>query len=124
MTECDAVRRAGTPSNVNIGVGDGNDRRVVLTYLDGTWPGIYTFHVRPTEGNQRRAGAAEVGETPHRKRRPRRRRSRERLRRRRYRCDSTIRSSKRYAVSSALEAASQASSALAIAGDDVGARLR
>lgn len=43
MTECDAVRRAGTPSNVNIGVGNGNDRRVVLTYLDGTWPGIYTF---------------------------------------------------------------------------------
>jgi hypothetical protein len=43
MNECDVVRRAGMPSNVNIGVGDGNDRRVVLTYLDGTWPGIYTF---------------------------------------------------------------------------------
>lgn len=43
MTECDAVRRAGTPSNVSIGVGDGNERRVVLTYLEGTWPGIYTF---------------------------------------------------------------------------------
>jgi hypothetical protein len=43
MTECDAVRRAGTPSNVNIGVGDGNERRVVLTYLEGNWPGIYTF---------------------------------------------------------------------------------
>ncbi len=43
MTECDVVRRAGTPSNVNIGIGDGNDRRVVLTYLEGTWPGIYTF---------------------------------------------------------------------------------
>jgi hypothetical protein len=43
MTECDAVRRAGAPSNVSIGVGDGNERRVVLTYLEGTWPGVYTF---------------------------------------------------------------------------------
>jgi hypothetical protein len=43
MTECDAVRRAGTPANVSIGVGDNNDRKVVLTYLAGPWPGIYTF---------------------------------------------------------------------------------
>ena len=43
MTECDAVRRAGTPANVSIGVGDNNDRRVVLTYLTEPWPGIYTF---------------------------------------------------------------------------------
>lgn len=56
MTECDAVRRAGTPSNVNIGVGDGNDRKVVLTYLDGTWPGIYTF----TSGRLKEISAAPV----------------------------------------------------------------
>jgi hypothetical protein len=43
MSECDAVRRAGTPANVNIGAGDNNDRNVVLTYLSGPWPGIYTF---------------------------------------------------------------------------------
>jgi len=43
MTECQAVRRAGLPSNVSIGVGDSNERKVVLTYLGGTWPGIYTF---------------------------------------------------------------------------------
>ena len=43
MTECQAVRRAGTPSNVAISAGAGGDRRVVLTYLGGTWPGIYTF---------------------------------------------------------------------------------
>jgi hypothetical protein len=24
-------------------MGDGGTRRVVLTYLDGPWPGIYTF---------------------------------------------------------------------------------
>jgi hypothetical protein len=43
MTECQAVRRAGLASNVTIGVGDKNQRRVVLTYLGGTWPGVYTF---------------------------------------------------------------------------------
>jgi hypothetical protein len=43
MTECDAVRRAGTPSNVAISAGDKGERKVVLTYLSGTWPGIYTF---------------------------------------------------------------------------------
>lgn len=43
MTECDAVRRAGQPSNVSIGAGDKGARKVVLTYLSGPWPGIYTF---------------------------------------------------------------------------------
>jgi len=43
MTECDVVRRAGLPSNVNIGVTDNNQRKVVLTYLSGNWPGIYSF---------------------------------------------------------------------------------
>ena len=43
MSECDVVRRAGTPGNVNISAGDKGERRVVLTYLSGNWPGIYTF---------------------------------------------------------------------------------
>jgi hypothetical protein len=43
MTECEAVRRAGLASNVTIGVDDKGSRKVVLTYLGGTWPGIYTF---------------------------------------------------------------------------------
>ena len=43
MSECDVVRRAGLPGNVNISAGDKGDRKVVLTYLSGTWPGIYTF---------------------------------------------------------------------------------
>jgi hypothetical protein len=43
MTECQAVRRAGLASNVAIGIDDKNQRKVVLTYLGGTWPGIYTF---------------------------------------------------------------------------------
>jgi hypothetical protein len=43
MTECQAVRRAGTPSHVAITAGEGGARRVVITYLTGAWPGIYTF---------------------------------------------------------------------------------
>lgn len=43
MTECDAVRRAGLPGNVAINAGERGERRVTLTYLTGTWPGIYQF---------------------------------------------------------------------------------
>jgi hypothetical protein len=43
MTECQAVQRAGTPSNVAISTGDTGERKVVLTYLSAPWPGIYTF---------------------------------------------------------------------------------
>jgi len=43
MTECDVVRRAGLAGHVNISAGDKGERKVVLTYLSGTWPGIYTF---------------------------------------------------------------------------------
>jgi len=44
MTECEAVRRAGQPSNVTITAGDKGARKVVLTYLGGAFPGIYTFN--------------------------------------------------------------------------------
>ena len=43
MSECDVVRRAGLPGNVNISAGDKGERLVVLSYLTGPWPGIYTF---------------------------------------------------------------------------------
>ena len=43
MTECQAVQRAGNPSNVAISTGEKGERKVVLTYLSGPWPGIYTF---------------------------------------------------------------------------------
>lgn len=42
MSECQVVRRAGAPSNVAIGA-ENNERRVVLTYVAGHWPGVYTF---------------------------------------------------------------------------------
>jgi hypothetical protein len=43
MTECQAVQRAGTPGNVAISAGDRGERKVMLTYMTGTWPGIYRF---------------------------------------------------------------------------------
>ena len=43
MTECQIVQRAGTPSNVAISAGEKGERKVVLTYLGGPWPGIYSF---------------------------------------------------------------------------------
>jgi hypothetical protein len=43
MTECQVVQRAGSPSSVAISGGERGDRKVVLTYLSGPWPGIYTF---------------------------------------------------------------------------------
>ena len=43
MTECQAVQRAGVPTNVAIIAGDKGERRAVLTFLSGPWPGIYTF---------------------------------------------------------------------------------
>ena len=43
MTECQAVRRAGLPGNVAVSAGQKGERRVVLTYLTGVWPGIYHF---------------------------------------------------------------------------------
>jgi hypothetical protein len=60
MSECDVVRRAGLPGNVNIGAGDKGERKVVLTYLSGTWPGIYTFDA----GRLKIVNRAPVPETP------------------------------------------------------------
>jgi len=60
MSECDVVRRAGTPANVSIGAGDNNERRVVLTYLAPPWPGIYTF----SSGRLKEIAAAPVQPKP------------------------------------------------------------
>jgi hypothetical protein len=43
MTECQAVQRAGVPGNVNVSAGDRGERKLMLTYLSGPWPGIYHF---------------------------------------------------------------------------------
>lgn len=60
MTECQAVRRGGQPSNVSVGAGLRGERKVVITYLSGTWPGIYTFK----SGRLRQVDAAPVPEKP------------------------------------------------------------
>jgi hypothetical protein len=43
MTECEVVRRAGTPENVEMGSNPRGDRTVVLTYSRGLRPGVYRF---------------------------------------------------------------------------------
>jgi hypothetical protein len=43
MTECDVVRRAGTPEKVNLGADERGDRTAVLTYTRGPLPGVYRF---------------------------------------------------------------------------------
>jgi len=43
MTECDVVRRAGPPEQLQIGTDERGERSVVITYLRGPRPGIYRF---------------------------------------------------------------------------------
>ena len=43
MTECDVVRRAGAPEQLQIGADERGDRAVVITYIRGPRPGIYRF---------------------------------------------------------------------------------
>jgi hypothetical protein len=43
MSECEVVRRAGQPGGVNMSANEAGERTVVLTYLTGSWPGIYQF---------------------------------------------------------------------------------
>jgi hypothetical protein len=43
MSECDVVKRAGSPEQVQIGANDRNERTAVLTYIRGPRPGIYHF---------------------------------------------------------------------------------
>jgi len=43
MTECDVVRRAGAPEQLQIGTNERGERTVVLTYIRGSRPGVYRF---------------------------------------------------------------------------------
>jgi hypothetical protein len=72
MTECQTVQRAGTPSNVAISAGEKGERKVVLTYLSGPWPGIYTFaggrlKVVERAPEQPKPAKAEPKKTPKKK---------------------------------------------------------
>jgi hypothetical protein len=66
MSECQVVRRAGAPTNVSIGAGAGGDRTVVITYLEGTSPGIYHFQ----SGRLKEVDAAPVPDKPKAKKKP------------------------------------------------------
>jgi hypothetical protein len=43
MTECDVVRRAGAPEQLQLGADERGDRSAVMTYTQGPRPGIYRF---------------------------------------------------------------------------------
>jgi hypothetical protein len=43
MTECDVVRRAGAPEQLQIGTNERGERTAVITYIRGSRPGIYQF---------------------------------------------------------------------------------
>ena len=43
MTECDVVRRAGTPDQIEFGATERGGRALTLTYAGGPRPGIYRF---------------------------------------------------------------------------------
>jgi hypothetical protein len=60
MTECQVARRAGQPASVEIGAGEEGERKVVLTYPTGSWPGIYTFRAGRLKEIQRVAAPEPV----------------------------------------------------------------
>jgi hypothetical protein len=64
MSECEVVRRAGPPSHVSIGTEKG-ERKVVVSYLGGNWPGIYQFR----SGRLKVIEAAPTQAKPERKKR-------------------------------------------------------
>lgn len=43
MTECEVAQRAGFPTNVEVSADPSGERSVVLTYMQGPWPGLYRF---------------------------------------------------------------------------------
>jgi hypothetical protein len=72
MTECQAVQRAGIPNNVAISAGDKGERKAVLSFLSGPWPGIYTFadgrlKVIERAPEQPKPAAAPAKKTPKKK---------------------------------------------------------
>jgi hypothetical protein len=71
MTECQAVRRAGQPSRVAIGAANKGERKVVLTYLAGPWPGVYTFESGRLKVVDAVSGELKADE-PKKKKKPRR----------------------------------------------------
>ncbi len=70
MTECEVVRRAGQPENVEIGANESGERRIVLTYLRGNWPGIYRFTAGRLNEVERAPAPPEPPKPPPKKKKP------------------------------------------------------
>jgi hypothetical protein len=60
LSECDVIRRAGQPDNVNVGTDERGERSVVLTYSHGERAGIYRFR----QGRLFTIERAQVAEEP------------------------------------------------------------
>lgn len=58
MTECDVVRRAGAPDQVQIGGDERGERSVVITYTRGPRPGTYRFAAGRLQAIERAPGAS------------------------------------------------------------------
>jgi hypothetical protein len=43
MTECEVVKRAGAPDQIELGTTDRGERALTLTYSHGPRPGVYRF---------------------------------------------------------------------------------
>jgi hypothetical protein len=59
MTECEVVRRAGPPDQLEFGTSDRGERAVTLTYRGGPRPGVYRFSGGRVTSIERLPGAAE-----------------------------------------------------------------
>ena len=70
MTECDVVRRAGTPEKVDLGADERGDRAVVLTYTGGPLPGVYRFSVGRLVAIERAPGPPPTAAKPQKPAKP------------------------------------------------------
>ena len=70
MTECDVVRRAGTPEKVDLGADERGDRAVVLTYTRGPLPGVYRFSAGRLVAIERAPGPPPTAAKPQKPAKP------------------------------------------------------
>jgi hypothetical protein len=70
MTECDVVRRAGTPEKVDLGADERGDRAVVLTYTGGPLPGVYRFSAGRLVAMERAPGPPPSAAKPQKPAKP------------------------------------------------------
>lgn len=72
MTECQVAQRAGTPAKIDLSADEEGERKVVLTYLAGNWPGIYTFRAGRLKEIERVAAPPPPAKPVRKRKAPRR----------------------------------------------------